>query len=128
MLSIALVGALGLVPLVPAEHAHRTDMKGHSQIVIHQHAQPHAIGHLPGGTPAGRTVFDHPDDPVLTLSTVFTVPLPHQPPVPDRPVVLIVEPPQRDAREALMGPVERSIHGPPRPGLSLRGPPPACLA
>jgi hypothetical protein len=128
MVSTALVAALGVVPLVPAEHVHRTELDGHSQIVVHQHAQPHAIGHLPGGTLAGRTVFDHPDDPILTLSTVFTVPLPHPVPVPDRLVVLIVEPPQRDAREALIGLIERTIHGPPRPSLSLRGPPRACLA
>jgi hypothetical protein len=125
---MALVAALGLVPLMPAEHAHRTELDGHSQIVVHQHAQPHAIGHLPAGTPAGRPVFDHPDDPVLTLSTVFIVPLPHAVPVLDRLFVPIVQPPPRDAREALIGLIERPIHGPPRPSLSLRGPPRPCLA
>jgi hypothetical protein len=126
-LSLALVALLALVPLVPPEHAHQTETNGHLHFVVHQHSQFHGIGHVPSG-PGRQGVFDHPDDQVLTLSTVFIVPLPHPAPVPDRLLVPIIQPPPRDAREALIGLIERTIHGPPRPSLSLRAPPCPCLS
>ena len=121
-LSLALTAALGLVPLVPAEHVHETETAGQRHVVVHQHSQPHAIGHLPGDGDRGRA-FDHPDDPVLTISTVYTVPTPQVRAVPSLTVVALIQPLVMETGLALNGFVERLIHGPPRPRLSLRGPP-----
>lgn len=121
-LALSLVAALGLVPLVPAEHVHETEVNGHFHTVVHHHSQPHAIGHLPVG-PDHRRVFDHPDDPVLTLSTVYTTPTLQLPALPAYTVVAVIQPLRPEARQAsnrFIGPL---IHGPPRPRLSLRGPP-----
>jgi hypothetical protein len=120
--SLVLAGALGIVPLIPAEHAHETEANGHSRIVLHQHAQPHSIGHVPVGA-AGGPVFDHPDDPVLTLSTVFIAPVSDLLAVPDGRLLANIHPPASRTREALIGLVEHPIHGPPRLRPSLRGPP-----
>lgn len=121
-LSLALTAALGLVPLIPAEHVHETETNGHRQVVVHQHSSPHAIGHLPGDRD-DRRAFDHPDDPVLTLSTVYTVPMAQLPAVRSVTVVAMIQPLVAETGLALSGFVERLIHGPPRPRLSLRGPP-----
>lgn len=121
-LSLALTAALGLVPLIPAEHVHETETNGHRQVVVHQHSSPHAIGHPPGDRD-GRRAFDHPDDPVLTLSTVYTVPTAQLPAVRCLTVVAMIQPLVAEPDLALSGFVERLIHGPPHPRLSLRGPP-----
>jgi hypothetical protein len=125
-LSLALVAVLGLAPLVPAEHVHQSEVNGHSHIFVHQHSQLHKIGHVPGDV--GRQgVFDHPDDPVLTLSTVFIVPSLHLLAVPDHPLVVTIEPLQPADREALIELIEWPIHGPPHAPRSLRGPPPPVI-
>jgi len=124
--SLVLVTALGIVPLMPAEHAHQTEVDGHSHIVVHQHAQVHTIGHLPDGH-GGRTVFDHPDDPILTLSSVFITPARHVVAAPDLPLVATIQSWQPDDGGAVVDLIESPIHGPPRSPLSLRGPPPPVL-
>jgi hypothetical protein len=125
-LSVVLVAALGLVPFLPAEHVHETEVNGHSHVVVHQHLQLHGFDHPPGG-PGGRGVFDHPDDPILTLSTVFIVPAQHAVAAPDLPLVATIQPRQSDAGAALIELIGWPIHGPPRPLPSLRGPPPPVL-
>jgi hypothetical protein len=125
-LSLALVAVLGLLPVVPTEHVHQTEVNGRSHIVVHQHAQDHGIGHVPGAV--GRHgVFDHPDDPVLTVSTVFIAGARYLPAVPDRPSVAAIEPLQPDDRGAVIALIEGLIHGPPTPPRSLRGPPPPAI-
>jgi len=123
--SLILAGALGMVPLLPAEHAHEVEADGHSRVVVHQHAQPHSIGHLPGAhhRRGRQQIVDHPDEPVLTLSTVFTNSTPHTLAIPLRVVVAIIQPVQLDLGRASTGFVERLIHGPPRAPSGLRAPP-----
>jgi len=123
--SLILAGALGMVPLLPAEHAHEVEADGHSRVVVHQHAQPHSIGHVPieHHRHDRQGIVDHPDDPVLTLSTVFTASAPQTLAVPARIVVAIIQPVHRDLGRASIGFVERLIHGPPRAPSGLRAPP-----
>lgn len=120
--SLALVAALGLVPLMPAEHAHQAETNGHRQVVVHQHSQAHAIGHLPRDRDDRRT-FDHPDDPILILSTVYTAPAPQTPAVPSCTLIAVIQPPQAETGGASYGFVELLIHGPPRAPTGPRAPP-----
>jgi hypothetical protein len=120
--SLVLTAAMGFVPVMPPEHAHETEADGHVRIVVHQHAQTHALGHVPGGHRHHGTV-DHPDEPILTLSTVFTSSAPQTLAIPVRSVVAIIQPLHADARHVSIGFVERLIHGPPRAPSGLRAPP-----
>ena len=120
--SLVLAAALGLVPLVPPEHAHQTETNGHRQVVVHQHSQAHAISHLPGGRD-DRRAFDHPDDPILTLSTVYSAQASQLPAVPIRTVIATIQPLQAEAGRASYGFVELLIHGPPRVPAGPRAPP-----
>ena len=120
--SLVLAAALGLVPLAPPEHAHQTETSGHRQIVVHQHSEAHAMGHPSGGR-GDRRAFDHPDDPILTLSTVYTAQAPQLPAVPVRTVIAIIQPLQAEAGRASHGFVELLIHGPPRVPTGPRAPP-----
>jgi hypothetical protein len=120
--SLVLSAALGILPLVPSEHAHETEADGHPRIVVHQHAQAHPIGYPPGDHHRQGTV-DHPDDPVLTFSTVFTTSAPQTLGVPVRVVVAVIQPVHLDVGRASSGFVERLIHGPPPAPSGLRAPP-----
>jgi hypothetical protein len=123
-LSLALVAALAFAPLLPSEHVHEAEENGHTHVVVHQHAHAHPIGHLPAHSDR-RGIVDHPDDPVLTLSRVFVVPIPHIFFAPACALIAVADwqQPAATAREALMGLLEHPIHGPPRPVPTLRGPP-----
>jgi hypothetical protein len=122
VLSLALVMALGLVPLLPAEHVHELETDGHRHLVVHQHSHFHSIIHLPEDR-TGGPAFDHPDDPILTLSTVYTAPPPYVVAIPSERIVDLIQPPDAETGRGSNASVERLIHGPPRPRLSLRGPP-----
>ena len=124
-LSLTLVAAVALLPVVPPEHAHETEADGHIHLIVHQHAQPHTLGHLAGEHHRRdrQETVDHPDDPVLTLSTVFTTSPAQTLAVPVRVVVAIIQPVHLDVGRASTGFVERLIHGPPRAPTGLRAPP-----
>jgi hypothetical protein len=117
----ALVAVLGLGPVVPPEHAHAVEEHGHREVIVHQHAHSHAIGHLLGRD--AHRAFDHPDDPVLTFSAVYTTPAPQMPAIPSRIVVGLVQPLLNEAGRPTNGFVELLIHGPPRAPTGLRAPP-----
>ena len=121
-LSLVLAATVGFLPMLPPEHAHETEKDGHVGIVVHQHSQPHAIGHLPGRHRHDGTV-DHPDDPVLTFSAVFTISATQALAVPVNAAVAVIAPLHLDARKVSVGFVERLIHGPPRAPTGLRAPP-----
>ena len=118
----ALVVALGLGPVVPPEHAHAVEQDGHREVVVHQHAHSHGVGHLPSGRDAHRA-FDHPDDPLITLSAIYTTPAPQLLAIPSRIVVGLVPPRLIDVGRPTNGFVELLIHGPPRAPTGLRAPP-----
>ena len=121
-LSIVLVSGLAFASVIPAEHAHEIEADGHREIVVHQHAHSHAIGHAPADRDS-RRAFDHPDDPILTLAAVYTTPAPHLPEVPVRTVAGVVEPPRLEVSYTATELVELLIHGPPRAPTGLRAPP-----
>jgi hypothetical protein len=121
-LSLALAIFLGLAPLVPPEHAHEQENDGQREVVIHQHAHAHAMGHAPASRDS-RRVFDHPDDLLLTLSTIFTAPTPPMPAVPNLAVVAMLDPPRIAVHHDPNEFVELLIHGPPRGPTGLRAPP-----
>jgi hypothetical protein len=114
------IGALGLVPLAPAEHVHEMERNGHYEAVLRQHARPHAMVQIPSD--AGRA-YDHLDEPILTLSTVYTAPARQAPVVPVLPVIAVLEPLQLAVAAAFSGVVELLIHGPPSALPGLRAPP-----
>jgi hypothetical protein len=123
-LCLTLAAIVGLLPAVPPEHAHEVETDGHLRIVVHQHSRLHAIGHVPV---EHHSTVDHPDEPILTFSAVFTAPPAQIAGVPVRTVVAAIQPLDVDAREVSVGFVERLIHGPPRAPSGLRAPP-AILA
>ena len=121
MSGVALAVAIGLGPIVPPEHVHETEEHGHHRMVVHRHAEAHRLS-VPAAS-HHRQVHDG-DDPVLTLTPLFTVPgAPAVPPASTASVVVLPEPSVAppfhragDSREPL-------IHGPPRAPSSQRGPP-----
>jgi len=116
----ALVAAvLALAPLLPAQHVHEAEEHGHVQRTVHQHLSPHAL--LPE---AGfRRHVEDDDEPILTLSAVFTIPASvHAVSAPLVDVVAFVDPPAAPSFLRHVPYVEPLIHGPPRAPASLRGP------
>ena len=89
---------------------------------MHQHAHPHALGHAAHDRDS-RRAFDHPDDPILTLTAVYTAPASHSPVLPARTVVGLVEPLRLEVGYTAKELVELLIHGPPRAPTGLRAPP-----
>jgi hypothetical protein len=123
LVSALLTAAAGLLPLAPAEHAHEIETDGHRNIVVHQHADAHRIAHAPVDREGARS-FDHPDDPILTIATVFTTSTPQGAPTPARVTGAVLQLHLvRQARHLSLGLVERMIHGPPRAQIGLRAPP-----
>jgi hypothetical protein len=124
LLTAVLAGAIGVLPVMPPEHAHETaSPDGHHHLTLHRHTGDHLWMRQHGGGP----VLDD-RDPVLTLDLLFTAPART---VVSAPVLTAVDVPVPPAGIS-SGPqdpfVECLIHGPPRAPTDLRGPPlPTCL-
>jgi hypothetical protein len=119
--SAVLAAAVGLCPLVPPEHVHDTEEHGHHRLVVHRHADAHPLS-APAG-PHRREVHEH-DDPVLTLTAVFTIPGSQAVSPPSAvSVVVLPEPPVAAAFHRAGDSREPLIHGPPRAPASPRAPP-----
>ena len=104
-----LAAAIGLGPIVPPEHVHETEEHGHHRLFV------------PPG--AHREVHED-DDPVLTLTPLFTVPAaPAVSPASSATVIVLPEPPAAAAFHRAGDSREPLIHGPPRAPSLLRGPP-----
>ena len=115
-----LAAAIGLGPIVPPEHVHETEEHGHHRMVVHRHAEAHRLFVPPG---AHREVHED-DDPVLTLTPLFTVPAaPAVSPASSATVIVLPEPPAAAAFHRAGDSREPLIHGPPRAPSLLRGPP-----
>jgi hypothetical protein len=112
------VACLALAPLLPAQHVHEADHHGHGR-VAHQHLSPH---HVAAPEAPGQHV-ESDDEPILTLTSVYTVPPPQGAVAPPVDVVaLLAQPPIAIVRRHTQY-VEPVIHGPPRAPTSLRAPP-----
>lgn len=119
---VALAVAIGLGPIVPPEHVHETEEHGHHRMVVHRHAEAHRLS-VPAA-PHHREVHDEDDDPILTLTPLFTVPGgPAVPPASPATVIVLPEPPVGVAFHRAGELNEPLIHGPPRAPAPQRGPP-----
>jgi hypothetical protein len=112
--------AIGLVPLAAPEHVHEREEDGHAQVVVHRHMPPHGFGEHHR---APEAALDHDEEPVLTLTTVYTVPGPVVLAAPERSARALVEPPERQRIERVLTKFDVPIHGPPRAPAGLRAPP-----
>lgn len=110
---------MGLLPVVPPEHVHEAGEQGHLHVVIHRHLKTHGLE-----PPAGHhSTVDDDDGPVLTLTTVYTVPaLPLVASPPPR-IIALIEPPKGEVLERWFTDVDLLIHGPPRAPTPPRAPP-----
>jgi hypothetical protein len=117
----ALAAVIGFAPIVPPEHVHETEEHGHHQVVVHRHAEAHALSAT--ARPYGREVHQD-DEPVLTLTDVYTVPgSPALPPASPASVIILPEPASAAAFHRDGDSREPLIHGPPRAPASPRAPP-----
>jgi hypothetical protein len=118
--------AIGLLPVAPPEHVHEAEEQGHVHVVVHRHLKTHGI--LEHQAEHHSTVDDD-DGPVLTLTAVYTVPVP-APPVTSPPPVpsAVIEPPKVQAVARPFADVELLIHGPPRAPTPPRAPPSSLSA
>jgi hypothetical protein len=119
VLASALSLAIGVLPLAPAEHVHEREDHGHAQVVVHRHMPPHGLlGHR-----EYQASLDDDDAPVLTLTTVYTVPSSLALATPERSASEFVEPPERKSIDRVLTGFDVPIHGPPRAPSGLRAPP-----
>ena len=63
--------AVGLLPIVAPEHVHEREDHGHAELVVHRHMPPHGVLDHHG---AHQASVEDDDAPILTLTTVYTVP------------------------------------------------------
>jgi hypothetical protein len=100
---------------------HEGDAHGQHHLVVHRHLQPHGVtGHH---APHRTEVEDPDDDPVVTLTTVFTVSPIASLVTPPRVASELIEPPPLNRCERPCADVDTLIHGPPRAPTPSRAPP-----
>jgi len=120
VLAGALSLAIGLSPIAPPEHVHEREAHGHARVVFHRHMPPH--GFLEHHR-EHQTSLDDDDAPVLTLTTVYTVPGSIVLAVPEQSASALIEPPEQQSIERVLTKFDVPIHGPPRAPVGLRAPP-----
>lgn len=120
VLAGALSLAIGLLPIAPPEHVHEREAHGHAQVVVHRHMPPH--GFLEHHR-EHQASLDDDDAPVLTLTTVYTVPGSIVLAVPEQSAGALIEPPEQRSIERVLTKFDVPIHGPPRAPAGLRAPP-----
>lgn len=116
----ALVAAMGLLPIAPPEHVHEGDEHGHAHVVVHRHQALHGVA---DHHRQHESAVEDDDGPVLTLTTVYTVPIARGMPAPPPLVHFLAEPPAPNRLDPPAIDVARLIHGPPRAPTSPRAPP-----
>lgn len=105
---------------MPPEHVHEAEEQGHVQAVVHRHLPDHGLFERHSDH---RATVDHGEDPVLTLSSVYNLPVPFVMVAPVLRVEAQIEPPEPRRLERASTDVEILIHGPPRAPAGLRAPP-----
>lgn len=116
----ALVAAMGLLPIVPPEHVHEGEAHGHAHVVMHRHEAFHGVA---DHDRQHESAVEDDDGPVLTLTTVYTVPIARGMPAPPPLVHFLAAPPAPSRLEPLVADVALLIHGPPRATTPPRAPP-----
>jgi hypothetical protein len=112
--------AVGLWPIAAPEHVHEHDDHGHVELVVHRHMPPHGMLEHQR---EHRAAVDDNDAPILTLTTVYTIPPSTILAAPERLVSAFIEPPGPQRIERSQTKFDVPIHGPPRAPSVLRGPP-----
>jgi len=112
------MAALGAMPIAPPEHAHEAEEQGHHHVVVHRHTEPHEA----------RPLHHHdsvtdPDEPILTVAAVYTVPAWPSVETPMLAVDSPIESPKPVRINWPVPDVDTPIHSPPRAPTSLRAPP-----
>lgn len=115
-----LVAAMGLLPIAPPEHVHEGEDHGHAHVVTHRHEALHGVA---DHDRQHESAVDDDDGPVLTLTTVYTVPVTWGVPTLVPLVHLLVEPPTPNPLARIVVDVAQLIHGPPRAPTPPRAPP-----
>ena len=112
--------AVGLLPIAAPEHVHEREDHGHAALVVHRHMPPHGVLDYHD---AHQASVEDDDAPILTLTTIYTVPASRILARPERFVSSLIESlePQRIERSETKFDVP--ILGPPRAPSVLRGPP-----
>lgn len=111
---------VGVLPVAAPEHVHERDDHGHAELVVHRHMPPHGL--LDHHREHQASVEDD-DAPILTLTTVYTVPASVVLSAPERLMSALIEPPAPERIERSQTKCDVPIHGPPRAPSVLRGPP-----
>jgi len=111
---------VGLLPMAAPEHVHAREDHGHAGLVVHRHMPPHGL--LDHHREHQASVEDD-DAPILTLTTVYTVPASVVLSAPERLMSALIEPPAPERIERSRTKCDVPIHGPPRAPSVLRGPP-----
>jgi hypothetical protein len=114
---------VGAVPMLPAEHAHESDIDGRHEVLVHRHSEIHLPGFDAHHQDERGRVMDHDDDHTVTLNSVFIAPPLYASGAPIRVVVALLVPPPMVITAGPTPYVERLIHGPPRAPSGLRAPP-----
>lgn len=110
--------AIGLLPVVPAEHVHEVEEHGHLELLVHRHLQGHDLT-----ATHHQSTIDHDDAPIATVDQDYVVPSSWHLDAADQPGAIAVLLPPIPSRLAYSAFVERLIHGPPRGPTPDRGPP-----
>ena len=112
--------AVGLLPVAAPEHVHEIEDHGHAELVVHRHVPPHGMFDHHRENQAS---VDDDDAPILTLTTVYTVPGSVILAGPERLASSLIEPRRPERIERSQTKFDVPIHGPPRAPSVLRGPP-----
>src|SRR6185436_3328834 len=88
--------AVGLLPMAAPEHVHEREDHGHAELVVHRHMRPHGVLEHHRDHQAS---LDDDDAPILTLTTVYTVPASLILVGPERFVSSLIEPPRPERIE-----------------------------
>jgi len=121
LVGLALVAAVGWIPVAPPEHVHEEEEHGHETLLVHRHLGAHARSQH---WSRHEQILDHEDPPILTFDPVYVVPSAlNAVAEPPSIVVALIEPPAGEVLHRSRDYVERLIHGPPRAPTSLRAPP-----
>lgn len=117
LLGLIVTLAMGVLPVVPAEHVHEVEEHGHVARHVHRHLQEHAVA-------VDHDALDHDDEaPARTLTQHYLVQTPTHPGAPAELVAVLLVPQPSTVHLAYAGFIERLIHGPPRGPTPDRGPP-----
>ena len=116
--------AIGLLPAAAPEHVHQLEDHGHAEVVIHRHMAPHGVvNRADHHNDDGHQTSLEDDAPILTLTSLYTVPGSLILASPERSASDLIEIPEAHSITHVLTKFDVPIHGPPRAPAGLRAPP-----